>query len=421
MVGLIPQDHILHILGDSGQRSIVYNELLRASCNEAGIVLVETIKTSDYLDLIRQHRPEILLIEEDAFKPDLEYRSRSCQPFKLVIIKPGQSLERKLELMKQGADETISRDCTEEELFLKFYTILRRKKIEELSQLTNLPSINKTYKVIEHCRKHLSDWVIAHIDIKHFQSYNVMYGVSKADEAIRTTARVLDETIKSKLKSSCFLGHLGRDSFLVISDSDSLETIIREAQKQFKKVLGDLYIQSDYDNGFIISSAPNKVRRREGLLKLNIGYCAKIDRNFLSGTDIIEQAIKNKRNPDAKNKKVLILEDDEDFAELLQDTLTLEGNEAIVSRGLDHILNEVREHEPKILILEASKIGHQNFVPLCKELDRFKEELGMKILVATQIPGYQNFLTSGADVYLPKPYEIDTLLKEVRRLRFDHA
>lgn len=421
MVGLIPDDHILHILGDSGQSSIVYNQILRKFCAEVSIVLVETIKKKGFKELIRQYRPEILLIEEDAFNPEEEYRSRSCQPFKLIITKPDQTRERKLELLKQGADEIISRDCTEEELFLKFYSILRRKKVEELSQLTNLPSINKTYKVIEHCRKHLSDWVVVHVDIKHFQSYNVMYGVAKSDEAIHMTARVLEQGLKDDVQSSLFLGHLGRDSFLIISNSDSLDTILHNMQSKFKKVLADLYIKSDYDNGFIISSAPNKVRRREGLLKLNIGYCSKIDRNFLSGTDIIEQAIKNKRDPGSKNKKVLILEDDEDFADLLQETLILEGNEAILSKGLEHILQEVEEHEPKILILEASKIGHSNFVPLCKNLERFKEELGMKILVATQIPGYQNFLSSGADVYLPKPYDLETLLKEVRRLRFDYA
>ena len=180
-------------------------------------------------------------------------------------------------------------------------------------------------------------------------------------------------------------------------------------------------MQTDYDSGFIISSAPNKVRRREGLLRLNIGYCSKIDRNFLSGTDIIEQAIKNKRDPGSKNKKVLILEDDADFADLLQETLNLEGNNAILSRGIEHLIEDVQEHEPKILILEANTIGNKDFVALCKELDRFKEELGMKVLVATQIPGYQNFLSAGADVYLPKPYEIETLLKEVRRLGFDYA
>ncbi|MBT6843004.1 MAG: response regulator [Candidatus Melainabacteria bacterium] len=420
-MGLTPNDHILHILGASGQSSIVYNTILRASCMEAGINLIETIKTKDFLELIRQYRPEIVLIEEEAFNPEVEYRSRSCQPFKLVVTKANQSVERKLELMKQGADETISKDSTGEELFLKFYSILRRKKVEELSQLTNLPSINKTYKVIEHCRKHLNDWVIIHVDIKYFQSYNVMYGVGKSDEAIRCTARVLEESLKEKLSSGFFLGHLGRDSFLIISDSASLDTITRNIQINFKKVLGDLYMQTDYDSGFIISSAPNKVRRREGLLRLNIGYCSKIDRNFLSGTDIIEQAIKNKRDPGSKNKKVLILEDDADFADLLQETLNLEGNNAILSRGIEHLIEDVQEHEPKILILEANTIGNKDFVALCKELDRFKEELGMKVLVATQIPGYQNFLSAGADVYLPKPYEIETLLKEVRRLGFDYA
>ncbi len=418
MVGLIPKDHILHILGKTNEPSIVYNEELRKFCNTENIELVETIQTKSFKEIIRRYRPEILVIEEEAFDPNESYKSRSCQPFKLVITK---NKDKMFEYLKLGADEVISKDLSAEELFLKFFSILRRKKVLELSQLTNLPSINKTYTVIEHCRKHLSDWVVVHADIRHFQSYITMYGVSKGDEAVRCTAKVMQDTLKEIKGSEHFIGYLGRDSFLIISDSNALDSIIHNIQVHFKKVLGDLYNQSDYENGYIISSAPNKVRRREGLLGLNIGYCSKIDRNFLSGTDIIEQAIKNKKDPGSKNKRVLILEDDPDFAELLQETISLEGSEAMVSAGLDSIINEVAEFQPKVVILEASLIGHQNFIPLCKDLDKYKTELGMKILVATEIPGYQNFLASGADVYIPKPYEIETLLKEVRRLRFDYT
>ena len=420
MVGLIPKDHILHILGKSNEPSIVYNEELRKFCGQENIELVETIQNKNFKEIIRKYRPEILLIEEEAFEPDEPYRSRSCQPFKLVVIKD-QNKEKIFEYLKLGADEVISKDLSAEELFLKFYSILRRKRILELSQLTNLPSINKTYTVIEHCRKHLSDWVVIHVDIRHFQSYNTMYGVSKGDDAIIATAKVMQNTIREIKSSEHFIGYLGRDSFLIISNSNSLDTIIHNIQANFKKILNDLYNQSDYENGYIVSSAPNKVRRREGLLGLNIGYCSKIDRNFLSGTDIIEQAIKNKKDSSSKNKRVLILEDDPDFAELMQETLSLEGSEAMVSQGLDSIINEVAEFQPKILILEASRIGHQNFIPLCQDLNKYKTELGMKILVATEIPGYQNFLATGADVYIPKPYEIETLLKEVRRLRFDYT
>ncbi len=420
MVGLIPKDHILHVLGKSNEPSIVYNEELRKFCGEENIELAETIQTKGFKEIIRKFRPEILLIEEEAFNPDEPYRSRSCQPFKLVITKD-QNKDKIFEYLKLGADEVISKDLSAEELFLKFFSILRRKKVLELSQLTNLPSINKTYTVIEHCRKHLSDWVVVHVDIRYFQSYNTMYGVSKGDDVIRAAAKVMQNTISAIKSSEHFIGYLGRDSFLIISDSNSLDTIIHNIQVNFKKILSDIYNQSDYTNNYIISSAPNKVRRREGLLELSIGYCSKIDRNFLSGTDIIEQAIKNKKDPGSKNKRVLILEDDPDFAELMQETLSLEGNEAMVSQGLDSIINEVAEFQPRILILEASHIGHQNFIPLCEDLNKYKAEIGMKILVATEIPGYQNFLASGADVYIPKPYEIETLLKEVRRLRFDYS
>lgn len=421
MVGLIPKDYILHILGSSGQASIVYNEELRKLCEQENIELAETIKTKDFKELIRQYRPEILLIEEDAFNPEEEYRSRSCQPFKLVVTKKGQSKEKVFEYLKQGADEVIGRDLSIDELFIKFFSILRRKKILELSQLTNLPSINKTYKVIEHCRKHLSDWVVIHVDIRHFQSFNTMYGVHKSDEAIRATAKMMSETLDGLKLEEHFLGHLGRDSFLIISDSNSLELITRHIQLNFRKILADLYNQEDFDNGYIICSAPHKVRRREGLLDLNIGYCSKIDRNFISGTDIIEQAIKNKKDSSSKNKKVLIVEDDPDFADLLQETLEIEGNQAQLSKGHEHIVNEVEELEPRILLLEAKNMGYQNFVTLCEKLEKFKNETGMKILIATEIPGYQNFLASGADVYIPKPYDLETLLKEIRRLRFDYA
>jgi DNA-binding response OmpR family regulator len=157
-------------------------------------------------------------------------------------------------------------------------------------------------------------------------------------------------------------------------------------------------------------------------LNLNIGYCSNIDRNFLSGTDIIEQAVKNKKLAEEKNKRVLIMESDEDFALLLEETLVREGNEARVSSGANNLIKEIEEFMPRTLIIEASKLdGAQSFVPLCQKLQRYKDEFGLQILVATNVSGYQNFLANGADVYIPKPYELETLLKEVRRLRYTHV
>ena len=83
-----------------------------------------------------------------------------------------------------------------------------------------------------------SDWHAIHVDILHFQSYSHMYGVSSADSAIRETARILTESLKDINYQNAFLGHLGRDNFLVLCDSANLENIInhKNVSKMFQKV-----------------------------------------------------------------------------------------------------------------------------------------------------------------------------------------
>ncbi len=424
MVGLIPPDYVLHVIGASGEVPITDNQELVKICKKNNLELILSTDSRDLALIISKYRPEILLIEEEFFKRNLDgefsYRSSSFQPFKLVYSKANQK-DTIFEYLRQGADEVITKDSTPEEFYLKFFSIIRRKEILELNQLTDLPAINRTYKIIEHCLNNLSDWALVHIDIVHFQSYGLMYGVSKGDMVIKETAKFLRDALKRLQLPQAFIGHLGRDNFVIVSDSNSLDAILNTVRVGFKEILNRLYKESDYHNGYIISSAPNMVRRKEGLLDLDIGYCTSIDRNFLSATDVIEQAVKNKKDSESKNKRVLILEEDPDFAQLLEETLEREGSEPKLSEGYETLVAEIAEFKPRTVILEVSRLGLQNFLPLCKKLEKFKKEFGLKILVATNVPGYQNFLSSGADVYIPKPYDLEVLLKEVRRLRYTHV
>lgn len=423
MVGLIPKTYILHVLGKSESQPITEFKTFIDLCSNENIEIVTTQEIENLKEVIRQYRPEIMLIEEKVFSANLDldqeiYSTKTCQPFKLVLVPNQFPKEDIFKFIKAGADEVFMRGIEDEEAFLKIFSIIRRKEVLDQNRLTNLPSINRTHSVLEHCRKNLGDWAAVHLDLLHFHSYSLMYGVSKADNTIRELGKLMTNTINESGVKNIFVGHLGKDNFVVISDTNSVDMVIEALKNNFETILSRLYKQGDYENGYIISSAPNRVRRREGLMSLNFGLCTNIDRSFLSSSDILEQAVKNKKESESKNKKVLILEEDSDFATLIEETLVREGNEAHLSRGFEHLVEEVEEHKPRTLILEATKLGHQNFIPLCDSLKKYKNEFGLKILVATNVPGYQNFLDTGADVYLPKPYDIETLLKEVRRLRY---
>ncbi len=419
MVGLIPKTFILDIVDKSCTNPLASHPGFLELCKNENIELVSSNESENLTELIRQYRPEIMLIDERIFRKNLEssediYSTKTCQPFKLVMVSSSCPKEDIFQFIKAGADEVMVSDMDDEEVFLKIFSIIRRKEVLDQNRLTNLPSINRTHSVLEHCQRNLGDWALIHFDLLHFQSYSLMYGVAKADNTIRELGKLLVASIEEEV----FIGHLGKDNFVIISNTNAIEQIITKLKSNFAKILSRLYKQADYENGYIISSAPNRVRRRESLMSLNFGVCTNIDRSFLSSSDILEQVVKNKKESETKNKKVLILEDDDDFATLLEETLVREGNEALVSKGFEKLVDEVAEHQPRTLILEATKLGHQNFIPLCDSLKKYKNEFGLKILVATNVPGYQNFLDTGADVYLPKPYDIETLLKEVRRLRY---
>jgi GGDEF domain-containing protein len=425
MVGLIPKINFLYIPGSCSSPKLTDNKELKEFFSKDGIELIEIPDEEDIKELIKKFKPEILIIEESAIKElDIVFskcNTKQCNPYTIVKLedfceKELFNADKHIKYLKAGADEVLDANSIEE-LFLKSFSYLKRKQIFQLNEVTQLPGINRTYSVIDHCRRELSDWVLMHIDTSNLKSLNTLYGMERGDKAIQEIGRIL---IKASKESSgeIFVGHIGRDNFVVVCSSSLQETLQELILKNFEKILPKLYKETDYENNYVICPGPHKVRRKEPLLDLEIGLCNNIDRSFSSGSDIVEHAIQNKKSQIIPNKKVLILEDDNDFGQLITDTLNYQGFETRLAKGLRNLVKEVEEFGPRILILEASSIGLQNFPKLNQKLEKYKKEKGLKILVATNIPGYQNFLSAGADVYLPKPYDLEVLFREVRRLRF---
>lgn len=429
MLGLSPKTYFIHLLSADGQDALRANHEFMNLCLGQNIEVLEVVDRPDVdlTHIVNEYLPPIIFIEENILrKPGFnlsQFQTEQYDPLKIALLDKVDSEQDhhvNIELLRLGCDEVLSKDNSAEEIFLKCQSFLRRKKTLELNQLTQLPSINRSHEVLNHCLDNLGDWSVMHIDLLNIKSYNAMYGINRGDVALREIAAMLKESVRSIPGLEGFVGHLGRDNFIVITEQDSTEIIAKHLEHDFRQILPRLYREIDYQNGYIISSAPNKIRRREGLLKLNLGACHSVDRNYLSSSDIIEQAILNKRHVNGVNKKILIMEEDLDFAGLLAETFVLEGYDAKVSQGFNALLAELEEFEPIVLILEARSLGLEKFKELCESMSKYKKQFGLKLLVATDISGYRHFLSAGADVYLPKPYDLEVLFREARRLRHAH-
>ena len=106
----------------------------------------------------------------------------------------------------------------------------------------------------------------------------------------------------------------------------------------------------------------------------------------------------------------MIFETDEALSTLLNTILNLQGYETQVFN--EYSLPEA-DKIPALIIIDAGDLESKNGLNLCYGLKQHKELQNTKIIVTSIIHDKELVLNTGADLYLPKPYEISSLIKWV--------
>ena len=129
--------------------------------------------------------------------------------------------------------------------------------------------------------------------------------------------------------------------------------------------------------------------------KIPVGSHYAIDRVKLSGVNSIADNI--------LNKNIYIKEPDEALYLLLRTTIELQGYNIVEELNLENT------EQPFIIILDA--LNDFSGLELCKKLKNNVNFVNTKIFVTSTIQDKTAVLNSGADLYLPKPYEISDLIR----------
>jgi len=116
------------------------------------------------------------------------------------------------------------------------------------------------------------------------------------------------------------------------------------------------------------------------------------------------------------SKKILVVEDQADLAELIQLQLQHIGLTSVVATTGLTALRKVREEKPDLILLDL-------ILPDISGLDvgaRLKAEVSTRsipILAITGMsPGWEKCLENGFDGYLVKPFSLHELKREIEKL-----
>jgi PleD family two-component response regulator len=151
-----------------------------------------------------------------------------------------------------GADDFIAKPFTPQEMLARVRAKVRRANVDSsLQPLTRLPgNIAIEYEVRRRFEAR-QPWAVIYGDLDNFKAFNDHYGFVRGDDAIRLVSTTMSDTIRRIGRESDFLGHIGGDDFIIVTDPDRAEGLARAVVASFDRDVPALYESLDRARGWI--------------------------------------------------------------------------------------------------------------------------------------------------------------------------
>jgi two-component system, OmpR family, alkaline phosphatase synthesis response regulator PhoP len=119
-----------------------------------------------------------------------------------------------------------------------------------------------------------------------------------------------------------------------------------------------------------------------------------------------------------KAEKILVIEDDEETAEFIKETLNLEGYEPIIALYGEEGLRKLDEENPSLILLDLN-LPDIDGLDICKRIKENVDTRQIPIIVLTARVTTDDKVTgldAGADDYLVKPFSPRELLARIKAI-----
>lgn len=289
--------HILVVDDDRNLRKIIATNL-----ELAGYAVTAAESGEQALHALESLQPDLVVLDVmmpamDGYEVARRIRVHPANMHVPIIMLTAKSeVEDKLAGFETGIDDYVTKPFGPQELLARVRAKIRRVEVgTSLSPLTRLPG-NLTIET--EVRRRLSagtPFSFLYLDLDHFKAFNDVYGFAHGDEAILLLASTAVDMVRRRGTPKDFVGHVGGDDFVIVTDPDRAEEIARAVIDDFDRDVRALYTAQDLRQGFIETRDRRGTLQRFPIMSLSIAIVSTAEGNASSYAEVAEIAAELKR------------------------------------------------------------------------------------------------------------------------------
>lgn len=413
-----------------------YKKLIE-SCSVS--VLIES-SLEKGLSILTEFEPDAILVSDSLNLPVpdvvkklrmLAYPSRPC----IIALSKSSEMQDKLDVLDAGADDFLSEPIESEEFKARINAHLRRHFENLANDITGLPETKSTLKVLKRILASGQKWAAMLVKINNFQAYKEIYGDLASDKMLQTYTAIMN----SALDENDYIGGLSDAEFLILTNPLKAEHIASFLVYAFDAIVDKFYNEEDAKQGYIILHGDDNAGKRINLVSTSIGIISgeyqkydsvnsaitsliatcKLANTGINSSYIVERAKLSAKNAIFNreyNNKILIIEPDEALNFLLKTTGEMQGYEVASVMDYDSAIHMIKTFDPALIILDAGDAETLKGLDLCCKIKKDDKTKDIKVVLSTIVHDKKMILNTGADLYLPKPYELLSIFNWIERL-----
>ncbi len=240
-------------------------QILKFTLEKAGYQVFTAENGQIALELVQSSQPHLVIL--DVMMPVMdgyEVCRKMREDFKMnqipviMLSAKGDPLAR-VEGLQEGANDYLIKPYSNDELLLRVKNVLEWNiKQKEANPLTGLPGNTAIERELKIRINRNSPYAFLYIDIDNFKAFNDYFGYQKGDEIISYLAGILTKTVEKLGSKEDFVGHIGGDDFVLVTDPTRGQFMAKFIIDEFDKGAMFLLGEEEVKRGYF------EVRTRQG-------------------------------------------------------------------------------------------------------------------------------------------------------------